>query len=1114
MSLIGERIGAQRLYMILPYLNILANTMIGVMSYCIQLSSEAYTSIKRLQEFLLLEELDSSSNLEKSGLRPKPNDCTVEIKDISCKWDKESDQLTLDNINVNVKAGELLAVIGPVGAGKSSLLMALLGELPLTSGNINVKGKVAYVSQQPWIFSGTLRQNITFGQPYDKSKFNKIVKTAALTRDLEIMPDGENTLIGDRGVSLSGGQRARVSLARALYTDADIYLLDDPLSAVDTTVGRHIFNICIKGLLLKNKPCVLVTHQLQYLEKADKILILKEGATLGIGTFNELSKSGIDFASLLKREENEPSSPLPGIEASLSRHTDSSRASTAEIDKIGSALSLTSINSMFEVDAVQLPQEEERSTGTVGYGVYFTYFKTGAGCFLFFLLVLLNLAAQASYIMSDWWLSIWSNAEDKRHQALTLHNQLLSEGYNVTNVTVPVIETEINVYIFTGIILAVFLFGLLRALLFFFIAVRASQKLHDLMFARILRTTINFFDTNPVGRILNRFSKDVGHMDDLLPVTFFDFIQCFLLILGIILVAGIVNPWVFIPTVPLCGLFLLVRRYYIQTSRSVKRLEGTTRSPVFSHLSASLQGLHTIRAFNMEEKFIDEFDLHQDQHTESWYLFLATSRWFAVRLDWLCALFITAVTFLSVVSSQGLDAGLVGLSITYAMALMGMFQWGVRQSAEVENQMISVERVLEYTRLPTEADLESKPDNKPPDNWPQHGIISGEKASLKYAEDSPVILKELNFCIRTKEKVGIVGRTGAGKSSLINMLLRLCEPTGKLMIDGVDICKIGLHDLRRTIMIIPQDPVLFTGTLRRNLDPFDKYDDSSLWTSLQEVELKSAVEELNGGLDVEVSEGGINFSVGQRQLICLARAILRKSKILLIDEATANVDPETDALIQQTIRQKFSQCTVLTIAHRLHTIMDSDRIMVLDNGKIVEFDHPFTLLSSDDGYFYNMVQQTGRVEAEHLTNIAQEAFSRLETGEKEEIAGTKNNSNIADSDTESVSEIADSSKLLDENPNPSKNTNVTEHSSNGKVVVDSLDDGTSESTPMIKNIDKKHDNKRPILDKLKITFNKREDNSSDVIDGGSVNDKTVEKVSIDRAGKELEENINENTHLV
>ncbi|XP_069104134.1 ATP-binding cassette sub-family C member 4-like isoform X2 [Argopecten irradians] len=975
-TLSGQPLTPSALYTCLPLLYLLAHSVFGGLFLAIQNISQFLVSQKRAKKFLLLDELKAEKPV--MGIRPQIRDCSVKIDNLTAKWDEKIDQPTLKNISVDVGHGKLLAVIGPVGAGKSSLLMSVLKEIPVSEGNVTVKGRIAYISQQAWVFSASLRQNIVFGNAFDNKKYNRVLKACALHKDMDMMPQGDSTLIGDRGVSLSGGQRARVSLARALYMDADIYLLDDPLSAVDAAVGRHLFENVIQGVL-KSKPVILVTHQLQFLAEADEVLILKDGECLGKGTFEEMASSGVDFSSLLKtdKEEEEDHDEEERI---LRQRLDSHMSRSPGPSDVGSTFSLASIGTEFQPEPVQLPEEEDRREGTIGWKVYFNYFKAGSGIFSFTILVLLNLLAQTAYVMSDWWLSIWSNQEENRHYMIQQDLALRDLGHNITNITIPYVDTHQNIYIFSGIIGAVFLFGILRALMFFKVAVDASMNLHNSMFNRLLRVPIMFFDTNPVGRVLNRFSKDTGHMDDILPITFFDFIQCFLLILGIVLVVCIVNPWVFIPLFPLCIVFYITRTYHIRTSRHIKRLEGTTRSPVFSHLSASLQGLHSIRAFAVQEKFTEEFDNHQDLHSEAWFMFLSTSRWLAVRLDWICGIFVTVVALLSVLMAKDMDAGKVGLSLTYAMTLMGMFQWAVRQSAEVENQMISVERVLDYSRLDTEAELESTKDRKPPSDWPQEGEIKGENMCLQYNKAGPLVLKHLSFCIKGREKIGIVGRTGAGKSSLIAMLFRLTEPTGKVFLDDVNIQEIGLHDLRKQISIIPQDPVLFTGALRKNLDPFGNHDDPHLWNALEEVQMKSAIEELPGGLEAEVSEGGINFSVGQRQLICLARAILRKNRVLMIDEATANVDPRTDELIQKTIREKFRQCTVLTIAHRLNTIMDSDRVLVLDEGNIVEFNQPYLLLQNEDGYFYRMVQQTGNTEADHLLEVARDCYQADITG--------------------------------------------------------------------------------------------------------------------------------------
>uniref|UniRef100_A0A8C7JIE4 Multidrug resistance-associated protein 4 n=1 Tax=Oncorhynchus kisutch TaxID=8019 RepID=A0A8C7JIE4_ONCKI len=789
--------------------------------------------------------------------------------------------VTLFFPNAVEKVSEALISIRRIKVN-SSLLSTILGELTPDKGVVKFKGELTYASQQPWIFPGTIRSNILFGKALHPQKYERVLRACALKRDMELLPDGDLEVIGDRGATLSGGQKARVSLARAVYQDADIYLLDDPLSAVDAEVGKHLFEQCICGLLRK-KPRILVTHQLQYLKAADQILVLKE------------------------------------VSVSVCMRTGGSNAVPYHL---------------YSWVPVQHVLEESRSEGTIGLHLYLKYFRAGANVLVLLALVFLNLLAHVSVLMYS---------PDVFVSFCTLFCLCI------------------------GLTGATIVFGFLRSLVFFNVLVNSAQTLHNRMFTAILRTPVRFFDINPIGRILNRFSKDIGYLDSLLPWTFVDFIQVFLQILGVIIVAAAVIPWILIPVVPLLVVFLFLRRYFLQTSRDIKRLESTTRSPVFTHLSSSLQGLWTIRAFKAQQRFQQAFDAHQDLHSEAWFLFLTTSRWFALRLDGICSIFVTLTTFGCLFLRDDLKAGAVGLALSYAVTLVGMFQWGVRQSAEVENMMTSVERVVEYTELESEAPWET--DKRPPPDWPRHGFITFDQVNFSYYADSPPVLKNITAVFRSREKVGIVGRTGAGKSSLISALFRLAEPDGRISIDGVLTAEIGLHTLRQRISIIPQDPVLFTGTMRKNLDPFSQHTDEDLWNALGEVQLRTVVEELPGRLETMLAESGSNFSVGQRQLVCLARAILRRNKILIIDEATANVDPRTDGLIQQTIREKFRECTVLTIAHRLNTIIDCDRILVLDAGRIQEYDEPYVLLQNQEGVFYQMVQQTGKAEAASLMTI-------------------------------------------------------------------------------------------------------------------------------------------------
>ncbi|XP_041115614.1 multidrug resistance-associated protein 4 isoform X1 [Polyodon spathula] len=950
--LLGNPISASKVFVTVSLYSAVRLTVTLFFPSAIEKASETMISIRRIKNFLILDEIVKPSvELQKE----EKKDVLIHMKDVICFWDKNLDAPTLQNVSFTVHPGQLLAVIGPVGAGKSSLLSAILGELPQDRGDIKVKGKLTFAAQQPWVFSGTLQSNILFGMEYDQQKYEQVISACALKKDIAILPDGDMTVIGDRGATLSGGQKARVNLARAVYQDADIYLLDDPLSAVDAEVGRHLFEKCICGVL-RNKPRILVTHQLQYLQAADQILVLKEGHMVARGTYGELQRSGVDFTSLLKKGEDEED------EQNSSR---SARCRTISQNSVWSQTSSTKDGTVDLPPAEAVTtvlSEESRSEGSIGVRLYWKYFIAGANCAVLLLLFLLNILAQTAYILQDWWLSYWASEQEKLNVTLDAHN------HNETQ------QLDLGFYlgVYAGLTAVTVIFGFIRSLLCFKVLVNSAQTLHNQMFQSILRTPVRFFDINPIGRILNRFSKDIGQLDSLLALTFADFVQIFLQIVGVIAVAVSVIPWIIIPLIPLLIIFIILQRYFLQTSRDVKRLEATTRSPVFSHLSSSLQGLWTIRAFKAEQRFQREFDDHQDLHSESWFLFLTTSRWFALRLDGLCAIFVTATAFGSLLLANGLEAGDVGLALSYAVTLMGMFQWGVRQSAEVENQMTSVERVLDYTELENEAPWVT--ECRPPPDWPRHGVIVFEDVNFAYSRDGPRVLKNVNAVFRSKEKVGIVGRTGAGKSSLISALFRLAEPDGSIRIDGVLTSELGLHDLRTKMSIIPQDPVLFTGTMRKNLDPFNEHTDEDLWNALEEVQLKGVVEELPNKIETQLAESGSNFSVGQRQLVCLARAILRKTRILIIDEATANVDPRTDELIQKTIREKFEECTVLTIAHRLNTIIDSDRILVLDAGRIHEYDEPYVLLQNNDSIFYKMVQQTGKAEAAALIETAKQVY--------------------------------------------------------------------------------------------------------------------------------------------
>ncbi|XP_059740439.1 ATP-binding cassette sub-family C member 4, partial [Bos taurus] len=888
---------------------------------------------------------------------------------------------TLKGLSFTVRPGELLTVVGPVGAGKSSLLRALLGELAPSQGKVSVHGRIAYVSQQPWLFPGTVRSNILFGKKYEEERYKEVIKACALEEDLQNLKERDLTVTGDGGTPLSEGQKARVSLARAVYQDADIYLLDDPLSSVDARVSRHLFEQCIRQAL-KEKITILVTHQLQYLKDASQILILKDDKTVEKGTYSEFLESGVDIFSLFEKGNKQPaSSPVLGtatlISESLVQSLPSPRPSLK--DAVPEDQDTENIQ-------VTLPLEDYLE-GKVGFKTYKNYFTAGAGWPVITFLILVNIAAQVAYILQDWWLAFWTDVQIDLYSGA-----LVKEDVNM----MIILNWCLRVY--SGLTVSTILFGITRSLLIFYILVNSSQTLHNKILESILRAPILFFNSNPIGRILNHFSKDIGHMDDLLPLIFQDFIQAFLLVIGVVGVMVAVIPWIVIPVIPLGITFFFLQRYFSETSRGIKRLECATRSPVFSHLASSLRGLWTIRAYKAEQTFQELFNAHQDLHSEAWFLLLTTSRWLAVYLDVICAIFVTVVAFVSLSLADALTSGQVGLVLSLALTLTGMFQWCVRQRTEVENLMISVERVMGYLDLEKEAPWEYK--DHPPPPWTNEGRIRFDSVYFRHTLDGPLVLKKLTAVIESRKKVGIVGRTGAGKSSVFSAVFRLSEPEGLLWVDQYRIELAGLHNLRKKMSIILQvdteplfefpepyskfllaiyftfgnEPVLFMGTMKKNLDPFNEHTDKELWNALEEVQLKEAIEDLPGKMDTELAESGSNFSVGQRQLVCLARAILRKNRILIIDEATANVDPRTDELIQKKIREKFAHCTVLTIAHRLNTIIDSDKIMVLDSGRLKEYDEPYVLLQNRDSLFYKMVQQLGKAEAAALTETAKQVY--------------------------------------------------------------------------------------------------------------------------------------------
>ncbi|KAK5646963.1 hypothetical protein RI129_005427 [Pyrocoelia pectoralis] len=903
---LGGHITAKKVFILSSYYDVLRLTLYSLFQQAVAQVAELNISVKRLNNFLMLDEKQTSNNVE---LDLNYSNDAITIISALAKWNQSASDNTFQNLTIRIKARSLVAIIGPVGCGKSNLLQLILEELPLIDGSLKVNGIISYASQEPWIFSGTIRQNILFNKPYDKDRYIKIITICSLSKDFALFPNGDMTLVGDRGISLSGGQRARINLARAVYQEADIYLLDDPLSAVDAHVGRKLFDDCITEFL-RDKTVILVTHQLHFLKDVDEIFILGDGKVKAKGKFDELIKLGLDFAKLLnieKETDNDNQTLNCGREPN---------ASSATVEDVHLGCKVTNVN------------EEKQMRGNVSFEVYKSYISAGTNWFVVAGMFLLFLMSQFILSFSEVFISRCRNLN-------------LSEFGN----DFWEFSTETYVYVYIGIVTALVVVTLLRSFSFFAICMRSSLKLHDQMLRSIVKATITFFTTNPSGRILNRFSKDMGLVDESLP-----------------------NVWLLVPTVVLAIMFHFLRKFYLASSRNIKRLEGLTKSPVFSHLNASLQGLTTIRALRAESALMMEFDSHQDLHSTTYFLYLSTARAFGYWLDLICIMYILIVTFSLFAFEDSTTGSSVGLVITQSVGIIGLLQWSTRQSAEVENYMTSVERILEYSKIEQEDSVLNK---ELPDLWPQRGEIKFVGVFLSYFPEVPFVLKDLSFTIKPREKIGIVGRTGAGKSSIINAIFQLTNTKGSILIDEIDIKEIGLSQLRSKISIIPQEPVLFSGTMRKNLDPFGEHSDEMLWKALEDVELKTK----DLGLNSVVFEGGANFSVGQRQLICLARAILRNNKILILDEATANIDPQTDELIQKTIRKKFAQCTVLTICHRLNTIMDSDKILVMDAGTMIEFDHPSRLLENANGVFHGMALQDGLAVANTVHNVLRSSYS-------------------------------------------------------------------------------------------------------------------------------------------
>uniref|UniRef100_A0A8C1FF42 Cystic fibrosis transmembrane conductance regulator n=1 Tax=Cyprinus carpio carpio TaxID=630221 RepID=A0A8C1FF42_CYPCA len=1091
---LSRGINLRRIFTTLSYCMVLRMTVTRQLPGSIQMWYDTMRLIWKIEEFLSKEEY----KLMEYDL----SITELELKDVTASWDEGPGELlerikqenkanghhngdaglfftnlyvtpVLKDISLNLKKGEMLAVNGSMGSGKSSLLMTILGELVPSSGKIRHSGRISYSSQTAWIMPGTIRDNILFGLTYDEYRYKSVVKACQLEEDLAALPEKDKTPMAEGGLNLSGGQKARVALARAIYRDADVYLLDAPFTHLDIATEKEIFDKCLCKLMA-SKTRILVTNKIEHLKRADKILLLHNGESFFYGTFSELQSERPDFSSLLLGLEAYDNvsaerrcsiltetlhrvsvDESAGMRPERSAYRQVAPSMPVYIDERKSSVIVNTLGAARKASFIQIPEEEVRRTlparkfslvpenelvdeSFMGSDVYHnhgvhmagqrrqsvlafmtnaqgqgrrdhlqssfrrrlsvvpqselaseldiyarrlsdsTYDITGA-CLvneidekedvfettkwntyvryvsnnksLLYVLIFIFLIAAIEIIII--FFELWNEEHQRVEPNMTKYSNMSSPGKKNAIIVTPTGSYYI-LYIYVATSESLLAMGFFRGLPFVHTMITISKKLHQKMLHAVLSAPMSVLNTMKTGRIMNRFTKDMATIDDMLPLLMFDFVQLTVVVVGCILVVSIVRPYIFLAATPLAIIFIVMRKYFLRTGQQLKQLETEARSPIFSHLIISLKGLWTIRAFERQAYFENLFHKTLNTHTATWFLYLSTLRWFLFRADIIFVFFFMLTAWIAVGTNQD-KPGEIGIVICLAMLILGTFQWCVATSIAVDGMMRSVDRVFKFIDLPSETPKPDKSkcsdliienaDAQADSSWPNRGHIDVQNLTVKYTEGGHAVLKNLSFTVEGRQRVGILGRTGSGKSSLFNALLRLVYTDGDISIDGVNWNKMPLQKWRKAFGVMPQKVFIFTGPFRLNLDPYGCHSDEELWRVTEEVGLKTVIEQFPDKLDFQLEYGGYVLSNGHKQLICLARSILSGARILLLDEPSAHLDPITIKVLKKTLRQSFSTCTILLSEHRVEPLLECQSFLMMDKGQVKTYDSIQKLLN-------------------------------------------------------------------------------------------------------------------------------------------------------------------------